>query len=210
MNYVGPFPLDIWRMIFRYFEHNFDLISLNSLSETCVKLNNIDREHRKTYVDEYARKCQTSVEFKKLCTKLGINVSRSDKRVDYVFILSIAEMLMLNPFEDAERLKLIDLINKLREINKLLEVKNRPLTLRKYLSFTIKRIYPIILSDEDEKKKTEEWLRRDLELIKIQIGGYYPDPILALFYFYFDRDIVNTIMQLQVDASWRFFQLSSK
>ena len=210
MNYVGPFPLDVWRILFRYFEHNFDLISLNSLSETCIKLNIIDREHRKTYIDEYARKCQTSVEFKKLCIKLGINVTRSDKRVDYVFILSIAEILMLNPFEDAERLKLIDLIDKLREINKLLEVKNRPLTLKKYLSFTIKQIFPIFYPDRKDYSDSEEWLRKDLELIKIQIGGYYPDPILALFYFHFDRDIVDIIMQLQIDAFWRFFQLSSK
>lgn len=44
------FPKDIWSLIFRIFEKNFDPETLNSLSLTCKKLYQIDKEHKNMYL----------------------------------------------------------------------------------------------------------------------------------------------------------------
>lgn len=47
---IGPFPKDIWGLIFREFEYNFDPYALNNLSLTCKKLYEIDMQHKKNYI----------------------------------------------------------------------------------------------------------------------------------------------------------------
>ena len=43
---------DIWGLIFEQFEDKFDPYTLNALSLTCRKLNQIDRERRIRYQNE--------------------------------------------------------------------------------------------------------------------------------------------------------------
>ena len=53
---LGPFCKDIWEIIFFYFEINFCPDTLNALSLTCKKLNNIDNERRSRYINTAMQK----------------------------------------------------------------------------------------------------------------------------------------------------------
>jgi hypothetical protein len=50
-SYPAPFPKDIWKLFFIYFENNFCSKTLNSLSLTCKKLNQINKERVKNHIN---------------------------------------------------------------------------------------------------------------------------------------------------------------
>ena len=60
---IGPFYKDIWSLLFKHFEINFDPYTLNSLSLTCKKLNQIDKEHISSYKNYLKRKYKIREDF---------------------------------------------------------------------------------------------------------------------------------------------------
>lgn len=51
---LGTLSKDIWGLIFQTYEINFCPKTLNSLSLTCKKLNEIDKERRLKYINQYS------------------------------------------------------------------------------------------------------------------------------------------------------------
>src|SRR5665647_2961406 len=53
---IGPFILDIWSIFFDYFERNYDPYTLNSLSSTCKRLNQMNRDRHNLNIHNFTKK----------------------------------------------------------------------------------------------------------------------------------------------------------
>ncbi len=101
---LGPFCKDIWGMIFSHFEINFCPISLNNLSLTCKKLNNIDNERRSRYLTAIREKCAAfSIEIrssigdiKGLKQTILFHPEFTKKRMDHVSFNKYLDIDMIN------------------------------------------------------------------------------------------------------------------
>ena len=60
---LGTLSKDIWGLILTYFEINFSPHTLNSLSLTCKKLNEIDNERKRRYIKQIDVKLKGRVDF---------------------------------------------------------------------------------------------------------------------------------------------------
>lgn len=61
--FLSPFPKDIWKMFFIYFENNFCSDTLNSLSLTCKKLYNINKERKAEHIRDLKKYRKIDISF---------------------------------------------------------------------------------------------------------------------------------------------------
>lgn len=78
---LGTLSKDIWSLLFQNFEVNFDPLTLNCLSLTCKKLNNIDRERVQLYKND-------------LFSNYNVNFSKG--RFDFVLLKKYAIIGMID------------------------------------------------------------------------------------------------------------------
>ncbi len=106
---LGYLSKDIWGLIFNYFEINFCPNSLNALSLTCKKLNEIDNERKRTYIRQIDVKLKNGrvdlaayVKYKNIDTKM---IGNKNMISFYPDLHKYLDTLKVDKYEDLFKLK---------------------------------------------------------------------------------------------------------